>query len=156
MEFTMPKATEKLEQPYYCEKGVYLLTIKKVSLEPNKAGTGNNIVVESSITGEADSKANRLTFKKWLSMPNPSDEGKFWGGGVPAADGKQKSITDFAIMVGGSAKGKKVDIPTGGRFRHMVEKVIDPDNPERIYNELSGYPMSAGAEAIHGNVEVKV
>ncbi len=86
---------------------------------PEADGAGENIVLRLRVVSDIPEYSGRQ-LTKWLSLPNPSDEGKFTQQGQSFEDWKISIIAAWALAFGGKAEGEDVDFDVGGQAMVLI------------------------------------
>jgi len=140
-EFTLPKSIDDIQEGVVAPDGTYKFITTRIELLPNKAGTGNNIQIDLTVTGEQDEKLNGITQTLYLPMPNPSDEGKTIKTGQPMVDWKMENIKGYVEALGGTMKGDKFDIPENSMCKYNLTSQLNQESGKQ-FNVLEGRIMS--------------
>ncbi len=118
---------------------------------PEADGAGENIVLRLKVVSDIP-EYNGRQLTKWLSLPNPSDEGKFSNQGQSQEDWKISVIASWATAFGEEAEGENVDFNVGGQAMVLIiqglaqdgttiENKIDFNSlPRAIASEDSPFP----------------
>lgn len=108
-------------------------------------GAGYNIKLRAVIVSEAPEEAGRSLFK-YLSMPNPSDEGQYMNDGQPKADWKAGVIFDWVDAFSGTEDGEQVSLAKG--MKGMVYVVQQVGLSGEMENSIS---MNVKPRAVEGS-----
>ncbi len=93
---------------------------------PEADGAGENIVLRLGVVSDIP-EYNGRQLTKWLSLPNPSDEGKFTRQGQSQEDWKISIIAAWATAFGGKVEGEDVDFEIGGRAMVLIIQGLAQD-----------------------------
>lgn len=139
-QFNAPKPFDDVEEGKLADDGVYKLILTKPAYaQPNKAGTGQNIILELQIID--DPMFSGIGFTKYLAMPNASDSGKKTKRGQSMVDFKMQMISETVEALGGEIEGSSFNIPETAICKaKIVTKMSDAGRP---FNDIDGALMSA-------------
>jgi len=126
-------------------ENLYPLRLKKVERQPNKAGSGFNLVWNWEVhsTGLKDGDGRPVDGRgltDWTALPKPGDESDFWSDGRTAKEGKLFSIQQILKAVGYDyGKAGKMDLTklAGATCKALVRP--DKDNNDRPVNRIVEY-----------------
>jgi len=140
MEFELPKSVEDTKDPVILETRNYNLMMTEYEVADNNAQTGQNIILTLAVTGEGP-EADGISFKYYIPLPNPTDEGKTTRQNQPMVDWKVRNIADNVKILGGTMKGTKFVLPQTAMVKAMIKKEFNDDGIP--YNTLDGRIMKA-------------
>jgi len=109
------------------------LNLEEASKINEKAG--KNIVLQLKVVSDVPEYAGRV-MTKWLSLPNPNDEGQYMNNGQPKADWKASVIFTWAKAFGGMTEGEEVSFGIGQKALVYIIQGADMDG-EGLVNEIS-------------------
>lgn len=134
-EFTVPKSFDDIEEGKIAADGVYrLMSTKPPYQAPNKAGTGQNILIDFIIVD--DPEAEGIGFTKYLALPNPSDAGKKTKRGQSMVDFKMERIMETVELLGGEISGNTFSLPDVCTCKaKIITRMGDNDRP---FNDIEG------------------
>ena len=138
-EFTTNKSFDDIQEPKVAPEGVYKMMVTKCESAPNKAGTGNNIVVDLTVVDESE-ELNGITQTLYLPLPNPTDEERKTRQGQPMADWKLQNIKDNVEALGGTIDGDRFDIPDGAMCKANLGIQMSDDG--KPFNRIEGRIMA--------------
>jgi hypothetical protein len=126
-------------------ENLYPLRLKKVTRDPNKAGTGFNFVWDWEIhsTGKKDADGRPIDGRgitDWTSLPKPGDEDDYWSDGRTAKEGKLFGIKQILTAVGYNyGKDGKIDLSklAGATCKALIRP--DKDQNGRPVNRIVEY-----------------
>jgi hypothetical protein len=126
--FEFPKAFDEVEDAPQIDDGIYKMALARAPYEaPSKKG-GTNIVLDLMITGEG-APMDGVTLNYWISKPVAEDFEKTTKKGQSMVDWKSQRADDIAKALGGSFKGKILDIPDSAMCKaKVVNKIGDSGN----------------------------
>ncbi len=135
--FEVPKSFDNIEEPTVIDEGVYKLVLSEPArIEPNRAGTGTNLVLDFRVTGEGP-QADGVGLRAYFSMPSEADAGKTTRQNQPLVDWKLSMIREAVEALGGSVRGTKFDIPDAAMCKAKVVKEISEESG-KPYNRIEG------------------
>ena len=102
------------------------LNAKQKAGGPEADGAGENIVLRLRVVSDVP-EYNGRQLTKWLSLPNPSDEGKFTQQGQSFEDWKISIIAAWALAFGRKAEGEDVDFDVGGQAMVLIIQGLAQD-----------------------------
>jgi len=138
------KAFDEIETPKPLPVAPYGMRLTKPAyLERNKNDNGENCILELEVFGESDPDHNGRPFMIWMSLPSHETEDfsrKTRRGGT-VADFKMSQIEKNVRALGGTIEGSSFTIPEDAMCKANVIQRINPEDPEDIWNEISGILM---------------
>jgi hypothetical protein len=137
VEFDMPKSFSDTKDGVILEPRAYRLRLIERAVEENKAGTGENIVLDLEVFGEGD-PFDGIGFRYWLSLPNATDEGRTTRQNQPMVDWKMQRIEKIVKALGGQVRGSKFSIPDTATCKAMIAKIASEEREGEFYNRLDG------------------
>jgi len=128
--FELPKAFDEVKPAPTISEGVYKFALKQVTKDTNKAGTGENILIDLTLIGESE-ELNGIEFTQYLSLPNPEDEGRKTRSGQSMVDWKMEKIKKNVEALGGKIEGNKFSFPKAAvcKANVVMRKGEDRDEP---------------------------
>ena len=135
MEFEMPKSFEDIKPAVILEPRVYRLQLVERRRAENKARTGDNIELDLMVIGEGE-PADGMMFTKWLSLPNPTDEGRMTRRGQTMVDWKLDMIQKNVLALGGTVEGNRFSIPEVCTCKAFISRVTNEEGV--TFNQLDG------------------
>ncbi len=140
MQFQVPKSFDEIKEAVLAPEGVYKFIVTKVESMPNKAGTGNNIVIDLTLTGDTEDH-NGIIQTIYLPLPNPLDEGRTTRAGQSMVDWKLQNIKDNVEALGGEIKGDTFDIPDNAMCKANLSIQMNAESGNK-FNRIDGRIMS--------------
>ena len=142
--FDVGKSFDEIEEPKPLPVAPYgMRLVKPAFQERNKNENGYNCVLELETFGEPDPDHNGRGFTVWMSLPSAESEDftrKTRRGGT-IADFKMGQIAKSVKALGGEVEGANFTIPDDAMCKANVIQRINPEDPEDIWNEISGVLM---------------
>lgn len=113
---------------------------KPAYIERNSKDNGFNVILELETFGEATPEHNGRPFTIWMSMPSSEtdDFGRRTRRGNTVADFKMTQIAKNVKALGGEVEGHNFTIPDDAMCKANVVQRANPDDPDDIWNEISG------------------
>jgi len=139
MEFTVPKSFDEIKEGVIAPEGVYKFIVTKIQSLPNKAGTGTNVVIDLTVTGDSEDY-NGITQSIYLPLPNPTDEGKKTRQGQLMIDWKLQNIKETVEALGGTIDGSSFNIPEDCMCKAQLAIRMNDDGKK--FNQIEGRIMS--------------
>lgn len=99
------------------------------------AGAGYTLVLQLRVLSET-AEENGRPLTKWLSLPNPSDDGAFMNDGQAKADWKADWVFKWFKAMGGAVEGEEVSVAPGAKCQIYVIQEIGLDG-ETLTNSIS-------------------
>jgi len=114
-------------------------------------GAGYTLVLQLRVVSDVPEESGRQ-FTKWLSLPNPSDDGAFMNDGQPKADWKADQVFNWYKAMGGEIEGSEVSVAPGAKVNVYVIQEIGMDG-ESLVNSISMnvQPKSVGGSGEEGD-----
>jgi len=98
-------------------------------------GAGYTLVLQLKVASDV-AEHNGRQFTKWLSLPNPSDDGAFMNDGQEKASWKADAVFDWYTKLGGTIEGSDVSVAIGAKCQVYVVQEVGFDG-ETIVNSIS-------------------
>lgn len=138
MELNLPKSIEDIIGEVVIDEGWYKVRIVEEPKQmANKKETGTNLVLRCRTVDCPTPEWNGIEQMIWLSLPNPSDEGRFARGNQPLADWKMQRLVETILAFGGSVDGATVRIEAGMEAMMYFRQRPKEDDPSKLENFTS-------------------
>lgn len=151
--FELGKRKEDLQEPVLLAEDWYKMEIVKDMFQSKNSkwrdvdenadpatieGAGYSFVLQMKVVSDiVEENGRRLT--KWLSCPNPTDEGRFTNDGQPMEDWKLDEIYKWVEAFTGSIDGSTVGLKAGSQGQVYVTQGLGRDK-ETIENQIPFSP----------------
>ena len=135
-EFEMLDSFDDIVEGIVAEPAVYQLILQGWEKAPNKAGTGENIVLCLVITGSG-TEADGIGFSEYMSLPTSEDNDRFTKNKQSMTHFKLSMIQKTVEALGGKIEGRKFSFPDNAMCKASVVKMKNPESG-RDYNRIDG------------------